>query len=243
MHVGTSGGSPTGAANIARRALSRKRELSRFHLSPALAAARFRELSGDAPIERGIVAPIVFLEAQPRARARRGCYRDKAERRTRPSRHSWRARLRRHRSRRRIRARAVHVGDLDDDRGYVIQPAAAVRLGDELMHLLVRRPTRDEQRLEPAIVDHPGEPIARDEEDVAELDLATVDVGLDVGTRADAARNDVAVWVVARLLRREETGVHLLLHVRVILRHLRERTVAEQIHARVADLTDEIPPA
>src|SRR3954454_17802169 len=67
MHVGTSGGSPTGAANIARRALSRKRELSRFHLSPALAAARFRELSGDASIERGIVASIVFLSAQRRA--------------------------------------------------------------------------------------------------------------------------------------------------------------------------------
>jgi hypothetical protein len=45
--------------------------------------------------------------------------------------------------------------------------------------------------------------------------------------------------MVARLLRREESRVDLLLNVGVVLRELGERAVAEEIHARVADLADQ----
>ena len=47
--------------------------------------------------------------------------------------------------------------------------------------------------------------------------------------------------MVARLLRREQPGVHLLLHVRMILGELLQRAVAQQIDPRVPDLANEIP--
>jgi hypothetical protein len=48
--------------------------------------------------------------------------------------------------------------------------------------------------------------------------------------------------MVARLLRREVAGVHLFLDVRVILGDLLQRAVAQKVHARVADLPDQILP-
>ncbi|HEX5972731.1 MAG TPA: hypothetical protein VFY85_12445, partial [Gemmatimonadaceae bacterium] len=47
--------------------------------------------------------------------------------------------------------------------------------------------------------------------------------------------------MIPRLLRRQEAGIHLLLHVRVVLRELAEPAVAQQVDARVADLADQVP--
>src|SRR4051794_7021891 len=64
---GPRGGGQLGAANIARRPASRKRELSGFQRRPALAAPRFGELSRDPAIKYSVVAAAVLLETQGRA--------------------------------------------------------------------------------------------------------------------------------------------------------------------------------
>jgi hypothetical protein len=46
--------------------------------------------------------------------------------------------------------------------------------------------------------------------------------------------------VIPRLFRREEARVHLLLDVRVILCDLRERSIPQQVHARIAHLADHV---
>ena len=73
-----------------------------------------------------------------------------------------------------------------------------------------------------------------------DVQLARVHVGLHFLPRAHASRDDVAVRMIARLLGRQEPGVDLLLHVRVILGQLHQRAVTQQVHAGVADLSDEV---
>jgi hypothetical protein len=80
--------------------------------------------------------------------------------------------------------------------------------------------------LDATVIHHAGEPIARDEEDVTGANLAGVRVGLHLATRADASRDHVTVRVIPRLLGRQVAGVHLLLHVRVVLRDLAQRALA-----------------
>ena len=86
---------------------------------------------------------------------------------------------------------------------------------------------RHEQDLQSPVVDHSGETVAGHQEQVSDADVARVDIRLHFGARADAARDDVAVGVVARLLRRQVPGVDLLLDVGVVLGELPELAVAE----------------
>src|SRR5512138_3377173 len=130
--------------------------------------------------------------------------------------------------------------NLDDDRRDVVEAAASVRLGDERMNLSFRRGARHEQNLKAAVVDHAGEAVARDQEQVADPDLALIDVGLDFGARPHASRDHVAVGVIARLLGSEKAGIDLLLHVRMILGELLQLAIAQQIHAGIADLSDQV---
>ena len=46
--------------------------------------------------------------------------------------------------------------------------------------------------------------------------------------------------MVACLFRRQESGVDLLLHVRVVLGYLAERSVAQQVNAGVPDMSDDV---
>ena len=108
------------------------------------------------------------------------------------------------------------------------------------MDFALRLGARHQQDLQAPVVHHAGQSVAGDEEQIADADVAVIDVRLDVGARADAARDDVAVGVVARLFRREEAGVDLLLDVRVVLRQLLQRAVAQEVDARIADLADQI---
>ena len=48
------------------------------------------------------------------------------------------------------------------------RPAAAVRLGDQRVDFPLRLGAGHQQHLKPAVVDHAGEAIARDEEQVAD---------------------------------------------------------------------------
>jgi hypothetical protein len=125
----------------------------------------------------------------------------------------------------------------------VVQTAAPVGLGNERVHNALNRGARHEKLLQPAIVYHAREAIAGHQERVAPLDFARVEIRLHFAGRSHAARDDVGIRVIACLLRREHTRVHLLLHVGVILRELPERAVAEEIDARIADVSDEIATA
>src|SRR4051812_32159080 len=91
-----------------------------------------------------------------------------------------------HRHVRIVRARP-DLEDLDDDRRDVIQPTTPIRLRDQRLHLAVRLRAGREQLPEPTIVHHPGQSIARDEEQVTDPYFASVDVGLNVVSRTDAA--------------------------------------------------------
>src|SRR5436190_15630866 len=137
----------------------------------------------------------------------------------------------------------VGLDDLHDDRRDVVQPSAAVRFRDERLHLALRLRGGAEQLREPAVVHHARQAVARHEEDVARARFAAIDVRLHVAPGADAARDHVAVRVVARLFGGEVSRVHLLLHVRVILRQLLELSTAQQVDARVAHLADEVARA
>src|SRR5665647_801513 len=132
---------------------------------------------------------------------------------------------------------------LDDDRRDVVESAASIRLGDQRLHLALRLGTRAKELTQPAVVHHARQAVAGDEKEIARAHFAAIDVRLDIQARAHAARDDVAVRVVARLLRRQESRVYLFLDVGVILRELRQRTVAHQIDAGVAHLADEITRA
>src|SRR5215207_10203554 len=61
----------------------------------------------------------------------------------------------------------VGLEHLHDDRGDVVEPTAAVRLGDQRLHLALGLRGRAEKLRQASVVDHAGEAIARDEEDVA----------------------------------------------------------------------------
>src|SRR5512143_4150658 len=80
----------------------------------------------------------------------------------------------------RIVREGIRFDDLDDDRRDVVEPPATVRLRDERLHLALGLRGRAEQLREPAVVDHPRQPVAGDEEDVPRSYLASVDVRLDV---------------------------------------------------------------
>src|SRR2546423_15678394 len=102
------------------------------------------------------------------------------------------------------------------------------------MHFAIGFGARHQQRMDAAVIDHAGESIAGDEKNISRFCVALVDVWLDVMTRTDATGYDVAVRMILRLLRRQESRADLLLDVRVVLRELNQRSVSQQIHPSVA---------
>jgi len=120
---------------------------------------------------------------------------------------------------------------MHDDRRDVIQTAAPVRLGDHGVHHAPRCPARLEDLLELRILHHAGQTVGGDDIEVTVAQFPIQHVGFDDGVGTHTSRDDVAVRMVARLLRSEESGVHLFLHVRVVLRHLSEDTIAQQVDA------------
>ena len=89
------------------------------------------------------------------------------------------------------------------------------------------------------VFDHAGQAVGADQVQVTVPQVALEHVRLDGCIRPDASRDHVAVRVVPRLLRGEEAGVHLLLHVGVVLGDLPELPVAHEVHTRVSDMADD----
>ena len=95
-------------------------------------------------------------------------------------------------------------------------------------------------RGEHVVLQHPREPVARQQEHVARPHHAGEQVGRHVAAGAHAAGDHVGIGVGARLLGREVAGVHLLLHVGVVLGDLVEDPIPHQVAAAVPDLAEQV---
>ena len=88
------------------------------------------------------------------------------------------------------------------------------------------------------VLDHVGEAVGADEEDVAVLGLDRERVDVDVGIGADRPRDHAPLRVDLRLLLRELAGLQQLVHERVIVGELLHQLAADEVRARVADVAD-----
>ena len=105
----------------------------------------------------------------------------------------------------------IHRPDLHDDRRDVVESAAAIRFGNQRVDNSTGAGSCEEQLLQTSVVDHAGEPVACDEENVAGNHLAAVDIGFDGFPCSNTARDDIAAVMIARLFWRQQASVHLLL--------------------------------
>src|SRR4029079_3336321 len=101
---------------------------------------------------------------------------------------------------------AVHRFDSHHDGRDVVQPAARVRLGDHPVYPVLRAALGGEDAVELLVLQHPGEAVRGEQQDVALFQTAEVDVGHDVATGPDTAGDHVAVGVDAGLVRGEQSG-------------------------------------
>ena len=99
----------------------------------------------------------------------------------------------------------------------------------------------DAHRLEDVgLVDDAGETVGAEQPAVARLRVHDEHVELGIGVHvAEHAHEHRAARVVAGLLGRDAAGVHQPLHEGVVGGDLRQRVVAVQVDARVADVADD----
>ena len=88
------------------------------------------------------------------------------------------------------------------------------------------------------VVDHRGEAVRAEQEEVAGLGLDRERVDVDVGVGAERARDHGPLRVPLRLLGRELAAADELGDQRVVLGQLLELPFADQVGARVADVAD-----
>jgi hypothetical protein len=88
------------------------------------------------------------------------------------------------------------------------------------------------------VLDHVAEPVGADEEDVPVLGLDREAVDVHVGIRPDGARDHAALRVDLRLLRRELAALQQLVDEGVVLGELLHLLAADEVGARVADVSD-----
>ena len=124
---------------------------------------------------------------------------------------------------------AVHRHHLHDDCRDIVEASTTIGFGNHCIDHATRRPLGLQNFPELRVFDHTGQSVGAEQIDVAVLQVALQNVRLDRGVCPDAARDHVAVGVITGLLGREEAGIDLLLHVRVILGELRQRSVAHEV--------------
>jgi hypothetical protein len=135
---------------------------------------------------------------------------------------------------------AIHGIDADHDCGDVIQAAAAVRLRHHPVDpgLGIAVGAKNVQQL--LVFQHSGQTVRRQQKDVAFFQRAEIDVGNHIDPCSHAPGDHVAVRMYPGLVRREQTGVDLLLDVGVILGELLKAAIAEEIRPAVSHLPDQI---
>ena len=135
--------------------------------------------------------------------------------------------------------RSGAAGDLEQhDRDVVLAPCV-VRPIDERAGCRVEIVSVLPEQLEDrVVVDHRRQAVRAEHEHVTGLRGHRHHVDRHVWIRAERARDHGAMRVVARLVGRQAARADELGHQRVVLRHLLEGTVPQEICARVADVAD-----
>src|SRR5215210_2100080 len=98
-----------------------------------------------------------------------------------------------------------------DDSGNVVVAAVDVCFLDEGIDDPLGLCAREQQLLDPAVIDHAGQAVTREEKRIAYASLAIEHIGLDVVRHANAAGDDVALRMASRLFGGDQTRVDLLL--------------------------------
>ena len=97
--------------------------------------------------------------------------------------------------------------------------------------------------VEPVVVEHPGGAVAAQQQPVAGRELDVEQVGVGLVHPVDRAQDQVAVRVGPGLLLGDPALVDQALHERVVLGELRQRAVAQEVAAAVADVREADPVA
>jgi hypothetical protein len=137
---------------------------------------------------------------------------------------------------RRLAGTVVVVDDVDHHHGDVVATPALVGEAHELVGRLVGLAQPAQHRLDLAVVDLVDQPVAAEEEAVALVGVDRLDVDLDVGLDAEHAGHDVALRVDPGLVLGHAALADHVLDEAVVLAELDQLAVAQQVHARVADV-------
>src|SRR5215218_2075399 len=125
--------------------------------------------------------------------------------------------------------------DFHDDRRDVVDAAVVVRVGDHCVDDSLGIRPRLKQLLQPLVFDHSRETVRSEKKYVAYFGLAADDVGLDIARHSDAAGDDVALRMMSRLLRGNDSRVDLLLHQRMVPCELPHFAVANEVDPRISN--------
>src|SRR5436190_2788273 len=130
-------------------------------------------------------------------------------------------------------------GDLERDDRDVVLAAAPVRRLDQRAQRAVDVVAVALDDIEDRLLrDHVCQAVGAKQEEVSALGLDAERIDVDVRVGAERARDDGALRMRLGLLARELAGLEQLVDERVILRQLLHLRVADEVGARVADVTE-----
>jgi hypothetical protein len=131
------------------------------------------------------------------------------------------------------------LDDLEEDDRDVVDPPIPVRRRDERLRGGVRvLPGGEDEACDLGVADDVRETVGADQVQVARRRLDGKGFDLEARLRPDRARDDGAMRMLLRLLRRELSRPDELPDERVVGCELLEDSVAEPVGAGVADVTD-----
>ena len=127
--------------------------------------------------------------------------------------------------------------EVHDHGGDVVRPALLARLEDEPLRRRLRVAAR-ERDLHRVGGHRAAQPVAAEQQHVAGQELLRELVDARPGLSAQGAAEDAAVGVDGRLFEGQAAVAHHLAHERVVVAHLAQLAVAEQVGAAVADVRE-----
>ena len=130
------------------------------------------------------------------------------------------------------------VGLLEAERDHrdVVAPPGLVGRGDQLGHRLVEALGGPEDGCDAVVLDHRGQPVRAEEEDVVGAGVEAQRVDLHVRLRAQRPGDDRALRVILGLLVGDPALAPQLLDQRVVGGQQSQRSVSPQVGAAVADV-------
>ena len=144
------------------------------------------------------------------------------------------------------RARILPAGvarDTERDGRHVVVAAGVVGSPDEPAHTFGERAAATEQVRDREVADEAREPVGAEQHDVAVPYRHDAGVHIELGPRAERARDHRALRMHRRLLVRQTSCALELGHEGVVVRELLQGAVAQQVRARVPDVPEHDPVA